>query len=195
MDIREFWELSAGEWMAQRTSHHIAFRRFEGGQLTVTVATLTADAPEIIKTCQHHNVDPSTVLCGSKEQWVGSLDANRGQVKGQVLLVLVPDADNSNIGRVLWHRTAEERTGNGDEVPEPEEAMGTYNLGADEALTLVTEYDSTVSEERIWFASPNLRLRSCLLKRFGGFSTATLSSEIRKLSANSAQAVKAAMQQ
>jgi hypothetical protein len=35
------------------------------------------------------------------------------------------------------------------------------------------------SEERLWFASPNLRLRTSILKRFGGFSMASLSSEIR----------------
>jgi hypothetical protein len=35
------------------------------------------------------------------------------------------------------------------------------------------------SEERLWFASPNLRLRTSILKRFGGFSMASFCSEIR----------------
>ncbi|HEY9702550.1 MAG TPA: phycobiliprotein lyase, partial [Allocoleopsis sp.] len=32
---------------------------------------------------------------------------------------------------------------------------------------------------RLWFASPNLRLRTSILKRFGGFSMASFCSEIR----------------
>ena len=35
------------------------------------------------------------------------------------------------------------------------------------------------SEERLWFASPNLRMRVSVLKRFGGFSMASFTSEIR----------------
>lgn len=30
MTVMEFFALSAGEWMCQRTSHHLAFRRSEG---------------------------------------------------------------------------------------------------------------------------------------------------------------------
>ncbi|MFS8836524.1 phycobiliprotein lyase, partial [Synechococcus sp. WC101] len=47
-----------------------------------------------------------------------------------------------------------------------------------------TEYEMTESEERIWFASPNLRLRASTVKRFGGFSMASFCSEVRKLSAS-----------
>jgi len=37
---------------------------------------------------------------------------------------------------------------------------------AGEALTLITEYETMSSEERLWFASPNLRMRVSVLKRF-----------------------------
>jgi CpeS-like protein len=65
-------------------------------------------------------------------------------------------------------------------------------MGDDGAMTLITTYSETESEERFWFASPNLRLRASVLKRWGGFSMATFSSEIRKSkptaeSANKAQ--------
>jgi len=43
---------------------------------------------------------------------------------------------------------------------------GRYIMGSDE-LTLITEYETMSSEERLWFASPNLRMRVSVLKRFG----------------------------
>jgi len=52
-------------------------------------------------------------------------------------------------------------------------------MGSDQALTLVTEYETMSSEERLWFSSPNLRLRVSILKRFGGLSMASFTSEIR----------------
>jgi hypothetical protein len=56
---------------------------------------------------------------------------------------------------------------------------GRYKMGNDGALTLTTEYETMWSEERLWFASPNLRMRVSVLKRFGGFSMASFTSEIR----------------
>ena len=56
---------------------------------------------------------------------------------------------------------------------------GRYKIGSDDALTLTTEYETTWYEERLWFASPNLRMRVSVVKRIGGFSTASFTSEIR----------------
>jgi hypothetical protein len=47
------------------------------------------------------------------------------------------------------------------------------------ALVLITEYETMSSVERFWFASPNLRMRTSTVKRFGGFSTASFCTESR----------------
>jgi hypothetical protein len=44
---------------------------------------------------------------------------------------------------------------------------------------LTTEYETMSSIERFWFANPNLRLRTSVVKRFGGFSTASFCAESR----------------
>ncbi|NEO00234.1 MAG: phycobiliprotein lyase, partial [Moorea sp. SIO3I7] len=33
MDAMEFFQLSAGNWRSQRTTHHLAFRQAEKGEL------------------------------------------------------------------------------------------------------------------------------------------------------------------
>jgi hypothetical protein len=83
--------------------------------------------------------------------------------------VPVPDADKLNEGQLL------REMGYAEKAP----VAGRYVMGDDGALTLITDYETMYSEERLWFASPNLRLRTSILKRFGGFSMASLSSEIR----------------
>jgi hypothetical protein len=89
--------------------------------------------------------------------------------QGSTVIVPVPDTDKPNEGRLL------REVGYAEKVP----VAGRYMMGDDDALTLITDYETMYSEERLWFASPNLRLRTSILKRFGGFSMASLSSEIR----------------
>jgi hypothetical protein len=49
----------------------------------------------------------------------------------------------------------------------------------EDGLVLTTEYETMSSIERFWFASPNMRLRTSTVKRFGGFSTASFCTETR----------------
>ncbi|HEY9822392.1 MAG TPA: phycobiliprotein lyase, partial [Candidatus Sericytochromatia bacterium] len=52
MDIKEFFEQSAGKWFSQRTSHHLAFRQAENGKSNITIEMLGADDPEVVKLCE-----------------------------------------------------------------------------------------------------------------------------------------------
>ena len=64
--------------------------------------------------------------------------------------------------------------------PDASVAIGHFLLG-DEALTLTITDGAASFEERLWFASPNLRLRTSLFKQGDGLSTTCFYSEIRKL--------------
>lgn len=171
MDIKEFFEQSAGKWFSQRSSHHLAFKQAENGKSNITIEMLSADSPEVIKLCQQYNIEPQLALCGARVAWDGTMewDEDKEQHKGSTVLVPVPDADKPNEGQLL------REMGYAEKAP----VAGRYIMGDDRALTLITDYETMYSEERLWFASPNLRLRTSILKRFGGFSMASLSSEIR----------------
>lgn len=175
MDIQEFFEQSAGKWFSQRTSHHLAFKQAENGKSNITIEMLCADDSEVAKLCQQYNIDPRLALCGARVTWDGMMewdgegDADKEQHKGSTVLVPVPDPDKPNEGQLL------REMGYAEKAP----VAGRYIMGSDDALTLITDYETMYSEERLWFASPNLRLRTSILKRFGGFSMASLSSEIR----------------
>jgi hypothetical protein len=89
--------------------------------------------------------------------------------EGNTVFALIPDADNPQQGTLLRER------GYAEIVP----IAGRYHIDADNALVLVTEYETMSSIERFWFPSANIRLRTSTVQRFGGFNSATFCAETR----------------
>jgi len=125
--------------------------------------------PSVIKLCEQYEMDPALALCGARVTWEGTMEWDEEKHAGSTVLVPIADAEKPNEGKLLREQ------GYAEKAP----VAGRYVVGDDGALTLITEYETMYSEERLWFASPNLRLRTSILKRFGGFSMASFCSEIR----------------
>lgn len=169
MDITEFFQQSSGKWFSQRTSHHLAFKQSEGGKSNLTIEMLPKDDPAVVKLCEQYEVDPGLALCGARVSWDGTMEWDEEKHSGSTVLVPIADPEKPNEGKLLREQGYAEKAA----------VAGRYVMGSDDALTLITEYETMYSEERLWFASPNLRLRTSILKRFGGFSMASFCSEIR----------------
>ena len=169
--VMDFFRQSEGQWMTQRTSHHLAFRQSENGRSTLLISVLDIDDPKVVSTCQMHEVDPELAAGGARVRWNGEQDWDNDEYKGDVILVPLPDPEDPSRGRLLRDQ------GYAEKVP----VISHYRMEPDGAMILTTAYEMTESEERLWFASPNLRLRTSVVKRFGGSSMASFCSEIRKL--------------
>ncbi|MCY7273894.1 MAG: phycobiliprotein lyase [Phormidesmis sp. CAN_BIN44] len=172
MNVMEFFQLSAGKWLSQRTTHHLAFKRSEGGESEISVEALTVEDPKILEICKLHDVDPSLAIGGAQVQWMGTMAWDRSSEEnheGSTVFVLVPDEDNPRNGRLL------REVGYAEIVP----VIGRYEMDDEDGLVLITEYDTMSSKEHFWFASPDVRIRSGTVKRFGGFSTASFCTETR----------------
>jgi hypothetical protein len=169
MDINEFFQLSAGKWFSQRTSHHLAFKQSEGGKSDLKIEILDKQDPTVVQLCAQYDVDPELALCGARVTWDGTMEWDEEKHIGSTVLVPIANPEQPNEGQLL------REMGYAEKAP----VAGRYIMGSDDALTLITEYETMYSEERLWFASPNLRLRTSILKRFGGFSMASFCSEIR----------------
>lgn len=172
MDAMEFFQLSAGLWRSQRTTHHLAFKRSETGESDIEVATLTAEHPQVVEICQLHEVEPSLAAGGALVRWQGTMawDKTEGENhQGSSVMVIVPDPENPRQGRLLRER------GYAEIVP----VAGRYLMDEENGLILLTEYETMSSEERFSFISPDVRMRTSTVKRFGGFSTASLCVETR----------------
>ncbi|MBE8966307.1 phycobiliprotein lyase [Nostocales cyanobacterium LEGE 12452] len=172
MDAMEFFQLSAGKWRSQRATHHLAFKRSETGESDIQVETLDADHPEIIELCRYHEIDPSLSIGGSRVRWLGTMAWDREDEEnhqGKTIFAIVPDSDNPRQGKLLRER------GYAEIVP----VVGLFHMDDEDGLVLTTEYETMSSIERFWFASPNMRMRTSTVKRFGGFSTASFCTETR----------------
>jgi hypothetical protein len=172
MDAMAFFQKSSGLWRSQRTTHHLAFKRAEMGGSEIRVQALPKDDPRIIELCQLHEIDPTLAVGGAYVAWEGTMawDSNDGEIhEGQTAFALVPDDESGRSGRLLREK------GYAEIVP----VVGRYEMDADNGLVLLTEYETMSSRERFWFADDNTRVRNSIVKRFGGFSSATFCSETR----------------
>lgn len=171
MDGLQFFQQSAGQWRSLRTTHHLPFRRAESGGSDIKVETLSPEDSRITEICQMHEVDPNATVGGAFISWDGAMewDKEGEDHSGTSVFSLVPDEDNPQQGKLLRER------GYAEVVP----VIGEYHIDNDQALVLVTDYESMSIIERFWFPHPDIRLRASTVKRFGGLSTATFCAEIR----------------
>ena len=174
MNIDEFVERSLGKWRSQRSAHHLAFRHFEEVTSEIEIKSLAHNDERVIELCKTNQVDAHLVTSPFYMSWSGQSDWDEDEVlSGSTVLVPVPDLENPTQGKLLREQ------GYAETVP----AIGYYQLVEDGSFVLTTKYERAAAEEKIWFATPNLRLRVSLIKTGDGkgVTTASFSSEIRSL--------------
>jgi hypothetical protein len=169
MNIVEFFEQSNGKWFSQRTTHHLDIGQSEAGKSDLIIEMVDTADPDVVKLCNQYRIDPALALCGTRITWNGTMEQGEKKYAGSTMLVPVANTETPNQGKLLHNQ------GSAGKTP----IAGRYVVGSDDALTLIIEDETRYSEERLWFASPNLRLRTSVLKQSGGFSMASFCSEIR----------------
>ena len=172
MNVREFFELSAGKWFSQKTSHHLTLKQSEHGKTDLVIDILANDNPQVIQLCQQAGIDPNLIWGGAKYTWKGTVSwdnqpQNPASQQGETIVISVPDLPEGNTGKLF-------RASNGT-APQ----VARYQMGDDDALTLVTEQENICFEERSWFESDNVRLRTTMVTQASGDSLASFYSEIR----------------
>ena len=171
ISIEEFFQLSAGRWFSHRSTQDLASKQSKNGKSEVTIEALGVDHSDLVKLCQDYSTDPNDASCGIKIVWNGTIETEKQKQIGSTVLVAVPDKDNPSQGKLLQQTVK----------PETTSLTVRYQIGDDDALTLTTESDNMWLEERLWFASPNLRMRATVLRRSGEFSMTSFTSEIRMM--------------
>lgn len=172
MGITEFITKSIGHWRSQRSAHHMAFAHFEAVRSEIDIIALEPTDPEVVALCQQYDVMPDAIAVPFRMTWEGESDWEDSEVlKGSTILVPVPDPQDSRRGKLLRDQGYAETIA----------AAGEYHFTEDGMFVLETFYERAAAEERIWFATPNLRFRVSLIKtsQGSGVVTASFASEIR----------------
>ena len=136
---------------------------------------LAHDDPAVVQMCQQQGVDPALVQCGMRVSWSGVVENRPKPQTGSSLLVVVADVEQPHQGQLLSQTH-----------PATASTIGRYSLDETEVLTLITDTPDLYAEERIWFANPNFRLRTSVVKRANRCDVASFCSEIRMGGAPSA---------
>jgi phycoerythrin-associated linker protein len=171
MTVDEFFARSMGEWRTQRSSHNLVWSQFEAVTSEIAIVERASDDPEVLALCVSNDVDPANAVISVHMSWEGESDWDDEveAVSGETLMTVVKDTPTT--GRLLRSQ------GYAETIP----AVGKWVMTPDGAFVLNTFYDMAAAEERIWFATPDLRLRVSNIRTASGKGvvTASFASEIR----------------
>lgn len=174
MDVKEFCEQSVGRWFVQRTNYDLRTKHLESSQSEISIESLDKSDRRAVDLCQGAAIDPECIAVALAIGWDNQgLRANVRE-QGSTVLVLIGDSERPDRGQLLQAGYG----GHGDAV------SGHFLLKPDASLTLTAELGEQYFEERQWFVSENLRLRT-VLNRDRTYARAAFYSEIRRLSPKS----------
>ena len=166
MNLKKFLDLSEGKWFSQRTNYLLGRDKADNSKADITIEAITTDDSRATELCQKHHLDLNLIVGGTVQSWDTSVDWGKDKQVGSATMVLVSDLDGDRTGKIIR--------------PQDAKVCGHYELGADEALTLIIDNDDMYAEERQWFASDNLRLRTTVVQYHDGRKQTSFYSEIRK---------------
>lgn len=169
MTIVDFFQQSAGKWLSQRTSQNLSSMQSIAGTTDLWIEPLGADDREVVELQTKYGTDPALFQCGARIRWETKPTLDNRKESGATILVAFGSKDTPQEGKLLQKSTLSPTTF----------GASRYTIGTDEAVTLITESDTMYAEERLWFASPNLRLRTSFVKHNNGTSLTSFCSEIR----------------
>ena len=167
MNIKKFIDLCTGNWFSQRTNYQVQTEKTESNKADLSVDLIANDDSRIQQICLQNRINPELSIGALQNSWNNSVDWGKPKQQGSSLIVIIPDPENSQTGKIISNAANQN-------------LLGKYILGNDSALTLIFETQGKSVEERIWFASDNLRLRTTVVKNEDGTMNTLFYSEIRK---------------
>jgi hypothetical protein len=167
MNVVDFFELSVGKWFSHQSSHDQNLCPQDRGKSNLIIETIATDNPVVAQICLDHNIDPSQALYAVKMRWDGAITLPAQKLAGSAILVPIA-TDSAHEGLLL--RTSADSASS---------IAGRFLLNTNDELVLTTEFDTGCLEERVWFESPNVRLRHGIIKTSDRLSRTMFCSEIR----------------
>ena len=178
MNIEQFVAQSEGEWRSMRSGHSLAFQYFEDVLSEIKIEKINKDDPRVkslLESYNHSEALISSVISPFKMEWSAESDWEPDDptevAKGNCIIVPIPkDHSSGELIRSVGYA-------------ESETAKSDYRFLEDGTFILTTQYEQSIAEERIWFASENVRCRSSILKTSAGSGIlqTSFASEVRRL--------------
>jgi len=170
--IKEFIDKSIGEWKSLRSTHTIAFHEAENTTSSIFISYLSLDSEDAKNLINKvsFSINPEFAI---KIIWQATSEWEIGDNSDPSETILIFSQKDINSGIILRNKGYAELI----------HTYSNYYIDQQENLNIFTEYNSLISEEKIWFISNHFRARYSLIKNkeFGSPIQTSYSSEIRKI--------------
>ena len=170
--IKDFIDKSIGEWKSIRSTHTLAFQEFENTNSSLRISYKNIESEEVleIKNRLKYSQDLSfaiNISWKSTSEWTIE---NKSQESHSVLIFIPKDE---------YTGTLIKNKGYAEKIP----SSSLYYIDENKTFNIHSEYNATISEEKIWFLSKNVRSRYSVIKNKlnKGILQTSHATEIRKI--------------
>ena len=170
--IKEFIDKSIGEWKSIRSTHTLAFQEFENTNSSLLISYQNIGSKEVLEIKNRIN-SSIKISFAIKITWKSFSEwptENKSQ-ESNTNLIFVPK--NEFAGILIKDK------GYAEQIP----SSSRYMIDGSNTFNIETEYNSTISEEKIWFLTENVRSRYSIIKNKinKGILQTSHATEIRKI--------------
>ena len=170
---KSFIDKSIGAWKSIRSTHSLAFQEFENTNSNILISEINIDSEEVIEISEKFKSDLDAdfalkITWEAKSDWIEEQKVDLDQT------TLVFSEKDFYSGTIFKNKGYAELV----------HSFSNYYMDKKGGLNITTEYNSTVSFERINFLSKNVRFRYSIIKSKSNHAIiqTSHSSEIRDLS-------------
>ena len=170
--IKEFIDKSIGDWKSIRSTHTLAFQEFENTNSSLIISYQNIHSNEVLEINNRFNYSKNIsfaikITWNSFSEWATE---NKSQESNTILIFFPKDEFT---GILIKDK------GYAEQIP----SSSRYTIDESNTFNIETEYNSTISEEKIWFLNNNVRSRYSVIKNKlnKGILQTSHATEIRKI--------------
>ena len=156
MKIEDFFLKSVGEWNSMRSGHSLAFQEFEEIRSKIKIAPSKSDDSRVMKFLKDNFINTDSVNKAFLINWESKSDwgdeYKKGSSSGES--ILIPIEITNTEGKIIRSVGYTESL----------KVVSLYKILEEGTLIINTDYSQISTEERIWFTSNNLRIRSSVTR-------------------------------
>ena len=170
--IREFIDKSIGEWKSIRSSHTLAFQEFENTNSSIIISYQNIESEEVLEIKNRLKLSQNLSFA-IKISWksISEWTTENNTQESNTILIFVPEDE--------FKGTLIKDKGYAEKIP----SSSQYYMDEGKTFNIKSEYNATISEEKIWFLSKNVRSRYSVIKNKinNGIVQTSHATEIRKI--------------
>ena len=168
---KDFIDKSIGEWKSIRSTHTLAFQEFENTNASLIISYQNIESEEVLEIKNRFRYSQEISLA-IKIRWKSNSDwTTDNSQESNAILIFIPKDEYTGI--LIKDK------GYAEQIP----SSSLYYIDENKTFNINSEYNTTISEEKIWFLSKNVRSRYSVIKNKlnNGIMQTSHATEIRKI--------------